>query len=82
MPIRPLPTAALVAIDGERCPFEIAASADRNDDIFLGDEILDVDLAFFIQNLGAALIAVLLLDLTELPDDDLAQLGITCQDSL
>src|SRR5262245_48353683 len=69
--------AALVAIDREGSPLEIATSAYRDNNVFLGDEVFDVDLAFLIENLCATLVTVLLLDVTELFNDDLAQLDIT-----
>src|SRR6185369_15466162 len=49
----------------------VARSSDRDDDIFLGDQVLDTDVAVVRNDPGATLIAVLLDDLGQFVRDDL-----------
>jgi len=45
MPMRPLAAAALIAVRRDRGPFDVAGVADRDRHVFLGNQILDVELA-------------------------------------
>ena len=44
----------------------VAGPGDRDDDVFLGDQVLDADIAVVRDDPGAALVAVLLDDLGQL----------------
>jgi len=70
----PLAAAALIPVGGDRRPFDIAGVADGNGHILFGDQRLDAQLArLAFDNLGAAIVAVLLAYGFELVDDDLHQ---------
>ena len=47
---------------------------DGDGDLLIGDEVFQLDLSCFVEDLGAALVAIVLADLFQLFDDDAAQL--------
>ena len=56
-----LAAAPLVPVGGDRRPLDVAGVADGDRHVFFGDQVLDAELAFLGEDLGAALVAVLLL---------------------
>ena len=58
-----LAAAPLVPVVGDRGALDVAGVADRDRHVFFGDQVLDAELAFLREDLGAARIAVLLLHL-------------------
>src|SRR5689334_5186665 len=72
--------ASLVAIVRDGGALDVAGVADGDRHVFLGDQILDAELALFGKNLGAARVAVLLLNLPQLVDDDLHHKAIARED--
>ena len=69
-----LAAAPLVAIGRDRGPLDVAGVADRDRHVFFGDQVLDAELAgFAVDDLGAAIVAVLLSNRLQLVDDDLHQ---------
>ena len=68
-----LAAAALAAVVGDRGPLDVAGVADGDRHVLLGDQVLGAELAFLGQDLGAAIVAVLLLHRAQLVDDDLHQ---------
>ena len=69
-----LATASLVSIDGDRTPLDIAGMGYGDDHILFRNHVFDADLFRLLDDLGAALVAVLLFDLGELVADDVANL--------
>src|SRR5215211_5966898 len=59
----------LLAVGRERQPLHVAGVGDRDHHLLLGDHVLDVDVALEVGDLGAALVAVALLELAQLLDD-------------
>ena len=55
--------AALLAVGGERQRLDVAGVGDRDHHLLVGDQVLDVDLALGVGDLGAPLVAVGLGDL-------------------
>ena len=53
---------------------------DRDGDLLVGDEVFKLDLGGLVDDLGAALVAVLVADVFEFLDDDLAQLLFAAED--
>src|SRR5579859_191253 len=66
--------AALLPISGNRRTLEIAAVADRDCDLLVGDQVFQVNFRGLVFDYGATLVTVKLLDFFQLSDDDLAQL--------
>ena len=62
--------AALLAIDGDGRALEVALMADGDGDLLVGDEVFELKLGALVDDLGAALVAVLVADVFELLDDD------------
>ena len=67
-------TAALHAVGGNRGALEVAGVANRHGNLFVGDQVFQLDLGSFVLDHGAAGVAVLLLDLPEFLHDHAAQL--------
>ena len=77
--------AVLLAVGDQRQALDVAGVGDRDHHLLVGDHVLDVHVALEVGDLGAALVAVALVDLVELVDDqrvdparvaeDRAQLG-------
>ena len=65
--------AALHAVGGDRRALHVAGVADGDRDLLVGDQVFEMDFGGFVFDDGAALVAVELLDLFELLDDDAAQ---------
>ena len=59
--------AALLAIDGDRRALEVALVADGNGDLLVGDEVFKLKLGGLVDDLGAALVAVLVANLLRVP---------------
>ena len=59
--------AALLAVGRERQRLDVARVGDRDHHLLVGDQVLDVDLALGVRDLGAALVAVGLGDLAAAP---------------
>ncbi len=73
-PDAPFAAAALAAIRRDRGALDVAGVAHRDRHVFLGDQILDVQLArLAFDDLRAPLVAVALADVLQLVDDDLHQ---------
>src|SRR5438105_7442393 len=66
-----LAAAALVAIVGDGGPLDVTGVADRDRHVFLGNQVLDAELALFGEDVRSPRVAVLLLNLPQLLDDDL-----------
>ena len=69
-----MPDAALAARapasgKSRRGPFDVPGVRNRDDDVLVRDEVLERDLDFLVDDLGAALVAVVLVELAEFPDD-------------
>ncbi len=69
-----LASAALLAISGDWGALQVAAMADGDRDLFVGDQVFQLDLGGFVFNDGAAFITVELPDFFQFGDDHLAQL--------
>src|SRR5579862_8555537 len=65
---------ALHAIGRDRRALEIAAVADRYRDLFIGNEVFEMNLCGFVFDSGAPLVAIKLLNRFELFDDYAAKL--------
>ena len=63
----------LLAVGGDRRALEVAGMRDGDRDLLVGDEIFELQFGCFIENLRAALVAVLLANFFELADDDAAK---------
>src|SRR5207248_9712611 len=72
--------AALLAIGRNRRALQIAGVGDRDRNLLINDQVFQLDFGGFVKDLGAALVAVLLLDLLQLFDDHVAQLLLARQD--
>src|SRR5580704_677048 len=70
----PLASAALVAVSGDRGALEIAAVADGDGHLLVGDQVFELNFGGFVFDEGAAFVAVELFNFFELFDDDAAQL--------
>ena len=75
-----LAAAALIAVVGDRRALDVAGVADGDRHVLFGDQILDAELALFGEDLGPALVAVLLLDGAQLVDDDLHHQLVAAED--
>src|SRR6185369_5523987 len=67
-------SAALHAVGGDRRTLQVAGVADGDRDLFVGDQVFQVDLGGFVFDDGAAGVAVELFHFFQLFDDDGAQL--------
>ncbi len=74
--------AALLAIDGDGRALEVALVGDGDGDLLVGDEVFELKLGGLVDDLGAALVAVLVANLFEFLDDDVAQLLVAGEDRL
>ena len=72
--------AALLAVDGDGRALQVALVADRDGDLLVGDEVFKLQLGALVDDLGAALVAVLVADVFKLLDDDRAQFLLAAQD--
>lgn len=77
-----LATAVLAAVGVERHALDVVVVRQRDDDVFLGDEVLDVDLARVDRQARAARIAELRLDCLELVLDDGEDAALVREDGL
>ena len=77
-----LAAALLLAVRGHRQALDVAAARDGDDHVLVGDEVLDVEVACFVGDLGAALVGVAALDLEHLVADDLLDEVLVVQDAL
>lgn len=68
-----LPAAALLAIGRQRHALDVALVGKRHDDVLVGDEVLDVEVAHVADDLGAALLGVLLHHLMDVLADHVHQ---------
>ena len=78
----PMPAAVLRAVGGDRQALDVAGGGDGDDHLLHGDHVLDVDLVLGGQDLGAAVVAVHLLDLEELLLDDVVDEAFVGQQAL
>ncbi len=78
--MRPRAAAPLLAIDADRRALQVALMADRNGNLLVGYQVFKLKLGGFIDDLRAALVAVLVANLFEFLDDDRAQLLVAGQD--
>ena len=58
--------ATLLAVLGDGHALDVAGVADGHDDVLVGDQVLDADVALGRHDLGATLVAVALADLVQL----------------
>ena len=65
-----LAAAPLLPVFVERRALDVARARRRDDDVFVGDQVLDPELAAVLDDLGPAVVAVLRLDGAQLVDDD------------
>src|SRR5262249_8051328 len=77
-----LTAAALLTIGRDRGALQVPTMADGDCHLLVGNQVLELDLGSFVFDDGAPLVAILLLDLFEFTDDDLAQLLFRAQDRL
>ena len=75
-------SATLLAVDGDGRALEVAGVGDGDGDLLVGDEVFEGELGGLVEDLGAALVAVLVADLFELLDDDFAELLLGGEDGL
>ena len=79
-PHHPDAAAVLLAVGGQRQALDVAGVGDRDHHLLVGDHVLDVHVALEVGDLGAALVAVALVDLVELLDDDRVDSGRVAED--
>ena len=72
--------ATLLAVDGDGGAFEVAGVGDGDGDLLVGDEVFEGEIGGFVEDDGAAGVAVLVADLFEFLDDDAAELLFRRQD--
>ena len=72
--------AALLAIDGDGRALQVALVADGDGDLLVGDQVFKLQLGALVDDLRAALVAVLVANFFEFLDDDRAQLLVAGQD--
>jgi hypothetical protein len=80
MPMRPGAAAALLAVDGDGRALQVALVAHRHGNLLVGDQVFELQLRALVDDLGAALVAVLVADVFKLLDDHRAQLLLAAQD--
>src|SRR5205085_3341374 len=66
--------APLIAVGGDRRPLQIPRVADRNRNLFVSNQVFQLDFGGFVLNHRAAFVTVLLLDFFQFLDDDATQL--------
>ena len=76
------PAAPLRPVARHRVALDVAAVGDGDDHVLVGDQLLDGDLALVVDDLGAALVGELRLDLLELRLDDRHEHGVAAEDLL
>src|SRR5215472_15738738 len=74
------PAAPLGAIERQRSTLDIAAVGDGDQHILFNDQVLDREIAFALDNLGAARVGEFFLDVLQLIGDKLHQLALVGQD--
>ena len=79
---RPAPAAPLRAVLGDGHPLDVAEVRDGDDDLLVGDQVGDVDLALLRDDLRAALVAVAVANFLKLVGDDLLHHGGAREDRL
>ena len=72
--------APLLAVGGDGGALEVAGMGDSDGDLFVGDEVFELQLGGLVDDLGAALVAVFVADGFELLDDDVAELLLGGED--
>ena len=72
--------AVLLAVGVERQRLDVAGAGDRDHHLLVGDQVLDVDLALGVDDLGAALVAEALADLEQLLLDDREDAQLVAED--
>ena len=77
----PAAAAALAAVLGDRRALDVAGSGDGDRDVLVGNQVLDPELAFGVDDCGAALVAELLAHRLQLVDDDLHQQDVAREDA-
>ena len=77
-----LASAALLAVGGNRRALHVAAVADRDRHLLVGDQVFEMDFGGFVFDDGAAFVAVELFDFFQLFDDHAAQLLLRTQESI
>src|SRR6185312_3585645 len=70
----PCASAPLLPVSGDRCALHVARVAYGNGYLLIGDQIFQADFRRFVFNQRTAFITVLLFDLFQFLDDDVAQL--------
>src|SRR5439155_7138685 len=77
-----LASTTLLAIGGDRRAFEISAVADGDRNLFVRDQVFELDFRGLVFNHRAALVTVQFLDFFELGNDDFAQLFLGAKNRL
>ena len=77
--MRPVPTATLLAIGGDGRALQISRVRNSDSNLLVGDQVFELQLGALVQNLRAALIAVIFLDGFEFLDDNAAQFFLAGQ---
>ena len=72
--------ATLLAVGGDGRALEVAGVRDGDGDLLVGDEVFELELGGLVEDLGAALVAVILADGFEFLDDDGAELFLRGED--
>ena len=72
--------ATLLAVGGDGRALEVAGMRNGDGDLFVGDEVFELELGGLVDDLGAALVAVILADGFEFLDDDGAELFLRGED--
>src|SRR4051794_33356661 len=75
-----LAASSLTLVRIDRSALEISTARDRDRDVFLSNEILNIDLARVFDDLGPALVTEVLLDFFEFLDDHGSQLLLVAKD--
>ncbi len=75
-------TATLLSIRGDGRALEVAGIGDGDGDLLVGDEIFELKFGGLVDDDGAADVAILVANLSELFDDHLAQFGRRREDRL
>ena len=75
-----LAAATLRTVERQRRPFDVAAAGDGDHHVFVGDHVLDGDVAFVFDDFRAATVAVKGLDLDQLVFDHFEQQGVRRED--
>ena len=75
-----LAAARLPAVGVDAGALEVSAARDRDGDVFHRDQVFEADLAGVLDDLGAALVAVIFLDFLQLFDDQVLEHFFRTQD--